>query len=85
MHRIVGAIIKQNDRILMMDRKNFPYGWACPAGHVEVKENLGQALKREIKEETNIDIIKYKLLIHEFVAWNKCIIGHQTMIGMFTR
>ena len=76
MHVSVGAIIKNEDnKILMLDRAYFPFGWACPAGHVDKNEDPEQALKREIKEETNLDIKTYKLLIHEFVEWNKCIKG----------
>ena len=56
MQQIVGAIIKQDEKLLMLDRKNFPFGWACPAGHVETGETIEQALVREIKEETNLDI-----------------------------
>ncbi len=77
-HKIAAAIIKdKSGKILMLDRKNFPFGWACPAGHVERVETIKQALVREIKEETNLDIIKYKLFFHEYIAWNKCVIGHR--------
>lgn len=72
MHSSVGAIIKQNDKILMVDRINVPLGWACPAGHIENGETSDQAVIREVKEETNLTIRKYNLLIHEFVESNTC-------------
>ncbi len=76
MHISVGVIIKNNQgKILMIDRTFFPMGWACPAGHVDEGESPEHALIREFKEETNLDIKKYKLLIHEYVDWNKCIKG----------
>ncbi len=65
----------KEDKILMLDRAYFPFGWACPAGHADKGENPEQALKREIKEETGLKIKTYKLLIHEFVEWNKCVKG----------
>lgn len=75
MHKSVGAIIKDGNKILMIDRATFPYGWACPAGHIDEGETSEQTLVREVKEETNLDIKKHKLLIHEFVEWNECYKG----------
>jgi cytidyltransferase-like protein len=79
-HRSVGAIIK-NDKgeILMHERVSVPPGWACAAGHVEDGETPEHALIREVKEETNLDVKKYKLTMHEFMSWNKCsrgVLGH---------
>ena len=72
MHRSVAAVIKKDGKILMMDRVNFPFGWACPAGHIEENEDPEEALKREVNEETNLDVKKYKLIHHEFIEWNEC-------------
>jgi len=56
----------------MMDRKNFPFGWACPAGHIEENEMPEEALQREVKEETGLDVDDFKLVVHEFLDWNEC-------------
>lgn len=56
----------------MADRKNIPLGWACPSGHIEEGEAPEQALIREVKEETNLAVKKYKLLNHEFIPFNIC-------------
>lgn len=72
MHKSVGALIRNGDEILMMDRVNPPFGWACSAGHIEENEKPEEALIRETKEELGIDVLEYKLLIHEFVEWNEC-------------
>ena len=77
MHKSVGAIIKRNNKYLLVDRKKYPYGFACPAGHIDKGETSKHALLREIKEETNLKILSYKLLLHEFVPWNKCSRGVQ--------
>jgi ADP-ribose pyrophosphatase YjhB (NUDIX family) len=72
-HRSAGAIIKdEKGRILMLDRKLFPFGWACPAGHVDAWETPEEALSREVKEETNLDVKRYRLLYNEFIDWNEC-------------
>ena len=72
MHSSVGALMKQNNKILMLDRKNIPLGWACPAGHIEIGEKPEQTLIREIKEEANLDVKKYNLLLHEAVDFGTC-------------
>lgn len=72
MHSSACAIIKQDGKILMVDRLKIPPGWACPAGHIEEGETPEQTLIREVKEETNLEVKKYKLLIHEFVPFGTC-------------
>ena len=59
----------------MLDRVNFPFGWACPAGHVEENEKPEDALLREVEEEVGIYVKKYKLILHEFIEWNECKMG----------
>lgn len=71
-HSAAGAIIKKDDKILMLDRNHIPLGWACPAGHIEAGEAAAETMIREIKEETNLDVKKYKLLIHEAVDFGTC-------------
>jgi len=51
----VGGLIENNEgKILMI--KSPDRGWEIPGGQVEAGEALTDALKREIKEETGIDI-----------------------------
>ncbi len=78
MNTSVGIIIKNNsDKILMIDRAAYPYGWACPAGHIDARETPSQAAKRETWEETNIDVKELKLLHKEYVGWNECVKGEK--------
>lgn len=42
--------------IVLIRRKNPPYGWALPGGFVDYNESLEQAAKREAREETSLDI-----------------------------
>lgn len=42
--------------IVMIERKNPPYGWALPGGFVDYGESLEAAALREAKEETGLDL-----------------------------
>lgn len=55
---IVFGYDKKGLSLLLIERKN-PDGkkkWALPGGFVEKKENLQQAVQRELKEETNLSL-----------------------------
>ena len=56
----VDAIVQIESTFIMIERKNFPFGWALPGGKVEVDETLEEAIIREVKEETDIDYIDFK-------------------------
>lgn len=54
----VAGVVLRGDRILMVRRKYGRYRqkWCIPCGHVEPGEDVRQAVKREIKEETGLDV-----------------------------
>ena len=56
----------------MINRRAPPYGWACLAGHIDIGETPEQAIKREVKEESNLIVKNQKLLFEEFLDWNFC-------------
>lgn len=70
-HTSVGMIIRQNDRLLLIERKNFPWGFAPPAGHVDGDSSYEIAAKREIEEEVGLQTKNLKLLT-EGRKENKC-------------
>ena len=52
----VDAIIEMNGGVILIRRKNPPPGWAIPGGFVDYGESLEEAVVREMKEETCLDI-----------------------------
>jgi len=62
MQQLVRCFLRNDEnKYLLVKHKNKNY-WSLPWGHIEKKENIYKALKREIKEELNLNI---KIL------WNK--------------
>jgi 8-oxo-dGTP diphosphatase len=52
----VDVIIEYGGGIVLIERKNEPFGWAIPGGFVDVGESLEVAAVREAKEETSLDV-----------------------------
>ena len=62
----VDIIIEMTDRtdnpVVLIERKNPPYGWAIPGGFVDVGETVEAAAVREAREETSLDVTLLELL-----------------------
>jgi len=50
------VIAEVGDRIALIERRNFPPGWAIPGGFVEYGETVEQAAVREALEETSLEV-----------------------------
>jgi 8-oxo-dGTP diphosphatase len=58
----VDIIIEFGEGIVLIERKNEPYGWALPGGFVDVGESLEGAAMREALEETSLHVDLLELL-----------------------
>ena len=59
----VVCLLEDGDKILLQDRvKTDWHGYALPGGHVEKDESFLDAVKREMKEETGLEIRNPRLV-----------------------
>ena len=54
----VGAVIVKDGQAIIIKRANDPYKgqWSIPGGRVELGESLADAVRREMREETGLDV-----------------------------
>jgi nucleoside triphosphatase len=65
----VGALIfNQEDKIFLMKTHKWRNRYAIPGGHIELGERIVDALMREVKEETGLDI--YDI---QFIGIQECV------------
>ena len=60
----VGGIIVQDGRVLLVKRGRPPLAgeWSIPGGALETGETLLEALRREMREETGLEVQPHELL-----------------------
>ncbi|MDO8554908.1 MAG: NUDIX hydrolase [Candidatus Micrarchaeota archaeon] len=58
------GVIIQDNKIVLIKRGFEPFKgqWAVPGGRIEDNETAEQCLIREMKEETNLDVVPLKLI-----------------------
>ena len=58
---VVGLVLRKESRILLLKRRAddyLPHMWEIPGGHLDPGENLADALRRELLEETGLHLLE---------------------------
>ena len=61
----VDIIIELGGGVVLIERKNEPFGWAIPGGFVDYGESLEDAAVREAQEETSLNV-RLKCQMHAY-------------------
>ena len=62
-NKSAGTIVRKDGKILLIERMKVPFGFAAPAGHVDEGEDYETCAKRELSEETGLNVIDIAFLI----------------------
>ena len=55
----IDLVVTIGEQVVFVKRANPPFGWAIPGGYVDVGETAEEAAKRELMEETGLDMPLY--------------------------
>ena len=60
----VGVVVFRNEEVLLVKRKRAPYKgqWSIPGGKQELGETVTQAARRELMEETGVEVNELTLI-----------------------
>jgi ADP-ribose pyrophosphatase YjhB (NUDIX family) len=64
---VVGGLLRQGDSVLLVRQQkpnDSELKWALPGGYVEHDETLLDALRREVREETGLEVLKIGSLLY---------------------
>lgn len=54
-HTSVGMLVWRDGKLLLIERKKFPPGFAAPAGHVDGDADYETSARRELREEVGLE------------------------------
>ncbi|EKE21166.1 MAG: hypothetical protein ACD_7C00319G0001 [uncultured bacterium] len=62
-HTSVGMLVWKEEKLLLIERKKFPFGFAPPAGHVNGDTSYEEAAERELGEEVGLKSLNLEMLV----------------------
>jgi len=77
-------IEREGGGVVLIKRKNPPFGWALPGGFVDYGETLEQAAVREAKEETCLEVTSIRQF-HAYSAPDRDPRGHTISMVFIAR
>jgi len=70
-HSSVGVLVWRDARLLLIERKREPFGFAPPAGHVDDHGSFEDAARAELFEETGLEAGEIELIAQGYRE-NRC-------------
>jgi len=64
-HTSVGIHVWRDGKLLLIERKKFPFGFAPPAGHVDERSSFEIAAREELQEEVGLKVKSLKLIFED--------------------
>jgi ADP-ribose pyrophosphatase YjhB (NUDIX family) len=61
-HTSVGMLVWKDEKLLLIERAKFPFGFAIPAGHVDEDPSYEDSARRELQEEVGLEAIELKVV-----------------------
>jgi nucleoside triphosphatase len=65
-----GLVFNPEGKLFLMRSHKWRDMYTVPGGHIELGETMVEALVREVKEETNLDIYDIELITHQEFIFN---------------
>ena len=79
----VGAlIVNEVDKVLIVRSSKWNNKYTVPGGHIELGERAEEAIKREVREETGLDVEPVKLLLVQQAIYPKDYHKHEHFLFM---
>ena len=78
------VIAEIGSNIVLIERRNFPFGWALPGGFVDVGEKVEDAAVRELREETTLEV-ELRALLGVYSRPDRDPRGHTVSVVYFCR
>lgn len=61
-HTSVGMLVWKGNKLLLIERAKFPFGFAIPAGHVDGDKTFEESAIRELREEVGLNSVELELV-----------------------
>lgn len=71
-HWTVGALIEKDHHFLLIHKQQWPFLWDVLAGHLEVGEDPAAAVRREVQEESGLELLDPKRVFHGEIFPDPC-------------
>jgi len=71
-HVSTGVLVTKGDEVLLINRRKYPFAYTIPAGHLEQDETPLDGAKRELKEETGLELNNLTLIKDYEAFYDPC-------------